>query len=645
MCPSSTSNSDPHADEGLIFDPPSSEPTRGRQLLALFVGALFLVTLVGTLILDTVAPLPDPKLTGGERIVHERLKAAAKISDGSFARLLERDLQLTSIVRGTVTKPYSYLLYRYVGLVRPTVLAGDEGWLYHKRRALALDVVEGTPIVAACSLAAMERVFAAQGTKVVSICVPRKAVVHPEHLPRGARTRPELDTELAEQLKAHGVTGPDLLSLFSEKLSELADRDRIRSALYGVADSHWTPQAQLITARAATRAGGLCVPKPNRLGTLQTRKDFRVGRDMAVYGGIGLTDRMIDFLQSRCAEDRVIIADDGAPLAKLSVGPEARIAVCGTSFTAHRRLPRLLAHFVGEPIHSAAQPAKLPTNLLHKFLAAGHRPEVLFMEYPNHMLFGRTPLVAMGSVYGELEFGPLPVMVPSSRLLDSPNDEGKEFVSKRYLSPVKVKVQHIVHSGDGVLAWRVSGEAFGEGVTSRAGLHPVYIDTHWESGEKELLLPVVSACPQVGVASFHVKSRSGPDGLGKLRIDSIELVLLASQESPIECEAAGTGRTDESWFLEFGVSGAQEVPKHAVLTMKLVTGSTSPRDLTIEVECEETSAPRLKFQMNGVLDGSEVYFNLNAHAGQQIKSIRVKGSAESKPIEVEGLRILRSGFD
>lgn len=645
MCPSSTSNSDPHADEGLIFDPPSSEPTRGRQYLAFFVSALFLVALIGTLVVDTIAPLEARKLIGQEFVEHKKLTENGRIGDGSSARLVELYLQRTSIVRKAATESYSYWLYRYLGLVRPVVVLGDEGWLYHKQRALALESPPDAPLVVACSLAAMERTFAAAGIKVVSVCIPRKVVTHPENLPRGIRVRPELDRDLSLELGAHGVVGPDLLRVFRNNVRGLAKVELNQKALYGVTDSHWTPRAEMLAARATTRDAGLRVAKSRRIGLLRTDPNGPSGRDMVEFAGLSFTDAMNEYLLERRAEAWLHWGENGKQYMAPANNRDARIVLCGTSFSARRKYPNFLAHFAGETVQNLARLGGDPTLQLRQLLDRGRRPEVVIMEYPNHTLFRPLVLRQLGASYVQLEFGELPVLVPNEKNPLYAAFAKQPIESRGFVIPLRAPIQHVVHSGDGVLAWRLRGEAFGAGVTVRGGQAPAYIDLAWSRGVSELLVPVVTAGTSATVPPFLVRSLKGAAGLGKLRLDSVELVLLASEEGALGCELRGGSSRSEDWSQEFSVPGSKTIPNHAVLTFRLDTKGTGARDLGIEVWGDDEFAAPVRFDVRSVANGSRVFCNLNAFAGRRISAIVMRGREGTAPMEVIGVRILRSGFD
>ena len=64
------------------------------------------------------------------------------LGDGSRARLIEYDLRLRSRVRRTVGPYYALALYRSLDETGQRVLAGKEGWLFLRGRAMLPEVTQ-----------------------------------------------------------------------------------------------------------------------------------------------------------------------------------------------------------------------------------------------------------------------------------------------------------------------------------------------------------------------------------------------------------------------------------------------------------------------------------------------------------------------
>lgn len=607
-----------------------------------FVLAIFVTAVVGTTLIDTLWPLPMPKLIGKEGIIFDQLKRDAKFEDGSAARLVERKSQLTSVVRETVTRDYSYYLYRHLGLVRPVALLGKEGWLFHKQRALSPGTDPKTPVLAACSLAAMERTLAIAGIKVVSVCVPRKAVVHSGRLPRGAGGRPELDLNLSRELRAHGVCGPDLLTVFRNSQQRFTGHKQIAKAIYSMTDSHWTPFAEMISARATARDSGLRVPPDQRIGKLETAAYGPIGRDMIDYAGLEFTDELNLYLGMYRSESWKLVDEDKAALALHIENSDAPIVVCGTSFTARRQFANFLAHFMGQRVHNAAQLGGDPTEQLARMLGRGKRPEVVFMEYPNHSLLSPWILRHAGKIYGHLDYPALATVLSAERLPLFPRYREQPIGGLGFIRPVMADVRNVAHSGDGVLAWRVRGEAFGPGVTLRTGLRPAVVDVPWTKGDDEVLVPIVSVGSSNEVRPLLLKSTVNPKGRrGNARIDSVELVLLATQKDPIRLSNGAAASHNGVWFQELDVPTGELVPEHGVLTFNLQLDETHGRNVIVEIRGADPRAPIVDHRFSRLQQDSRHFINLSGFAGMEIESIRIVGRKGRAPGEVMNARILR----
>ncbi len=646
MCPSSTSSSDPHADEGLIGEPLSLAGQPLRRGLALFVCGLFVVSLLGTVLYDTVFPAPEKKPLGAEAVVFAREVAAANVWDGSSARLFERKLQNRSSVREVVTNSYGYFLYRYMGLVRPTVLLGDEGWLFLKSRARLDHTIDNAPVVVACALAAMERTLALADIQVVSVCIPRKALLYRDKLPRGVALRADLDQRLSEELRIRGVSGPDLMRVYENNNTGRVTADESKRALYMITDSHWAPRAEYLAARATSKAAGLQVPRAQRRGTFIVKPHGPIGRDLVHYAGLNMTEQMTEYLQLRRAESWQLVSKQGKPLVLNGADASARIVVCGTSFTARREFSNFLGHFCGQIVHNAAQLGGDPTEQLWKLLSAGERPKVVVMEYPNHSLFHPTIMRNAGNIYGALEFGELPVVIGSQDLPLLPRHIGQTIQTPGFRPPVATNVTGVVHSGDGVLAWRLRGESLGAGVTLRSGVRPAPIEEPWVRGDREILVPIIAAGPVSGAAPVLLRSNPGNKKRGRARIDSVELVMLASEERTIALELGQTGSIDGDWYQDLSTSPGERLPKHAVLDLNLEFSEVGPHVLTIEVWAEtEVAQPSFRQRVTGVTKETRVCFSLSAFAGQSLLSIRIRASNAAGTATISNPRILGAAND
>ena len=169
--------------------------TRSRKVILWTVLTVFLGTLVATVAIDTLFPVPRPQPVGQEKARDVRRQAEARFRDGSLAKLAEYELRLTSRVRETVVPSYAWLLYDWMGETRGFTVAGDDGWFFLPTR------IETNPRSAAEHaniggnlIAAVSRRLHGFGSELLVVPVPRKAVVYREALPKNRPCRQTIDS-------------------------------------------------------------------------------------------------------------------------------------------------------------------------------------------------------------------------------------------------------------------------------------------------------------------------------------------------------------------------------------------------------------------------------------------------------------------
>ncbi|MEM8712803.1 MAG: hypothetical protein AAGG01_17765, partial [Planctomycetota bacterium] len=241
--------------EGLIELPPA-EP--GRSLVPRLVIAWVILLLVGTTIVDLVAPASRPKLKGGEAFVDRRRRETAKFADGSLARLIEYDYRITSRVRRSIAQPYTDLLFHTLGEASGEVLVGSDDWLFLERRA---QWILGSGTLGIDRSAALEAALSARakslGTHLIWMHIPRKAVIETDRLPRGVEPRADLERLIAPAVQSRGAVAIDLVEPFLGMEGVPA---------YRKTDSHWTSYGRALAARETARQSGRIAPEDERLG-------------------------------------------------------------------------------------------------------------------------------------------------------------------------------------------------------------------------------------------------------------------------------------------------------------------------------------------------------------------------------------------
>ncbi len=509
MYPSSTSNSERSSSERH----PSGGP------VAIAVVTFFLLLLAGTGLVDTFLPAPRPDLIGPEARADRVMHARADWRNGSMARVVEHDLRLVSRVRRTVGPWYSLLLLRYFDQTTARAVAGRGGWIYIRGR-IELEGDSGVEAtrLAAARIAALNRRLALHGIRLVVIPVPRKAVVHPEPLPRGSHPRPNLDELLVRSLKRHGVATADLLAAWKRRMEpgELA---------YFQTDSHWTDTAQLWAAEESARAAGTLMPVEERQSRLVSLGTIPQERDTLQFLGLHLPGSDFDFLElpevpvygvARSGTAKKILLTEHQPPRH-----RARQALFGTSFSAERRFPLFLEHFTQEALWNAAEVASFPLEIMADKLTrpATRRLETLYLEMPNHQILGEPSLPGLERIFTRLPppMDPPPLVLVS---LPVPQNWAQTFAGR--LEMASLPAGQLAHAGDGSVELLVEGRVEGkvvelvveqDGYTSRFA---------WPAGERRVVVPLTAPRPVAGALTVAFEG----EGIVYLeRLDAIAQVL------------------------------------------------------------------------------------------------------------------------
>jgi len=558
MSPSSTSNSK-DGDAGLF--PVTARPASpGRRGVARWVVAFFLVVLTVTGLVDTLLPVPAPRLLGAERQEEERLRRSARFGDGTLARLVERDLRLRSRVRRTLGSYYALALFYFLDEAQGHVVVGHDGWLFLPGRTL-LPRRDDRAVAAtsAALLAAVERRLAAFGVRLIVVPVPRKSVLYADFLPRGIDPRADLDEELVRALERRGVTTVDLLGLFRRHRERHPEE-----LLYFQSDSHWTDAAQVLAAEEICRTAGILVPERERLGRLVSLGPAPQERDHLEYIGLFLPERALDVLGLPRVE-RFGVERDGKILTDHENPPTMpAVAITGTSFTARRELPLLLEHFAAQPVWNAADVAAWPLATVARLLGEhpASLPEILVLELPGHHAIGLQPLQEVEPL---LAGHPPPADVPRLvlRRMNTRAQPGRKegFENARELA--RLPAGRLVHSADGIAALRLRGRVQG----SRAWLTIVSGDNAlripWPKDLRELVVPLTAAAPSGEAVSVFLL------GHGALTLESADAVADFDETRAVAGRHARVAGDGGGWRQRLVFPDRPLIVHHAGLLLRL----------------------------------------------------------------------------
>ncbi|MBN1423804.1 hypothetical protein JXA88_04535 [Candidatus Fermentibacteria bacterium] len=346
------------------------------------VVVLFLVVTAGTGIVDSLTPLPMPRLVGREKASEERLRREARIADGSKARLVERSQRMRSRVRQAAACEYGFVLYRWLHEVRPTVVRGKDGWLFLKSRACPRRIIHDAALSRLASqIAVISKRLADQGSRLVMVPVPRKAVLCADRLPSWCNSQAAVDSAFVAHLTGNGVICVDLLH---------ALRASSASPYYYKLGSHWNHKSRIVAAEEMCRVAGILAPETDRLTRIlplgQRPEDF----DVLKYAGIEPNRR----IKRRLAGTTSLCYRVSSPRGKAARSDvDLPILLFGSSFS-NTPLPDLIHHYSTIPVERHARPGVKALDFLAKYLreaggrlAAGDRPRTIFVELPVHSVF------------------------------------------------------------------------------------------------------------------------------------------------------------------------------------------------------------------------------------------------------------------
>lgn len=562
MCPSSTTSSEP--DDGIIAVLDGSF-ARPHAAVVGFVLGLSTLVVGGRLAVDALRPAPVAEIIGTERAEDEARRAAARFRDGSLAAWAERRLRLTSRIRQITAPWYARALYRASGEIHPSVVAGDDGWLFKTDRLVPVPEPEDRLLGrSAATLAAIHRRVRVFGVDVRVLLVPRKSDVYREALPRGVDARPDLYGKLRLALEERGVRTPDLLAAFRE------ERER---GLWHRADTHWNDEGMRLAAAVIARDSGAPPADAPRATRIVEAPEEPESADLFRLAGLPCGDLAVPRSPDHEHRPLRVVDAAGSPVPYIhGADPTpAPIVLTGTSFTAGRSLPHLLLHASGSLVRTDAWPAEGPGEPIRRSLqgivARGTLPELMIWEIPGYALLCHYGgLDGIGAALAEVPAPPmtriadlagaeLPGIFPG----DAPLRPGRLVVGDAPLATwVRKGVVH--HDGDGAVSVRLRGRVEGAAVRVRVGSESHWIEGDWAAPRPEIVLPVLG----VRGESYAFVEVRGAGASTVLDLASIDLVAdldaaAAVHANPVPFRGERTG------IASFAFDSAPAIERQAAL--------------------------------------------------------------------------------
>ena len=486
--------------DGMVALPESSEGGRWQWMVKAFVLLAFAIVILGTTYVDTIHRLPPPKLAGGEKTSYDRMKRRANWVDGSLARLVEYEYRLRSKVRDYVSRPYASFMLRQLHEAGSDILYGDQGWMYLKDRVALPEAAAMRGMArSAAEHGALTRRLAGMGMRLVVIPLPRKAAVSGEFLPLGYRAHRELDEELIREFRRRGVEVVDLLPAWDLPGDE---------PVYQRRDTHWSSEGLRRSAQAAAEFLGELAPDGERLGRIQKGPD--PGRPGAMYR---LTNTKVRPSEMRYAEKAVQWVWMGNERATAG-DSDARVALCGTSFSVRDVFATFLGHYMGQPVQSFSFPGQMPQFSLVEMLDErdeGAYPDLVLEEIPNHLVLARstkehwvvdrsTARVFSMSTPGRV----LPIPLGRPIQLETVHTS-KPVTTAKSQKVASVHPGWLAHCGGGGVEMAIDLKVLsGKGSLVLRSDH-VTLDMPFQKGWRRYMLPILEAEAGSGGASLYVK--------------------------------------------------------------------------------------------------------------------------------------------
>lgn len=623
------------ADDGLIL----IDDGWGGGALHMVVGISVLIVtgviVFGTGLVDTIAPLKRPKLLGTELEEDQAQRASASLWDGSLARLFERDYDLTSRVRKRASDPYAQFLLEHLHETSGSVLMGFDGWLFTTRR---MDFPDDDPSIgtrrAAEIMRAIERRLGSHGARFVVIPVPRKCVIESDRLPFGVDPQAELDRDMVQVLRKHGVETVDIPSAFHA----WQGRD-----LYRAIDTHWTTDGMRLAAEVTAQYTGLLAAPGERFGELSESDENRVHRYGDLMQRLGLK---LDH-EHRHHYDRgpwMVQAGggrDAALLAELKANRRQAWILVGTSYSTDT-FAAFVSHYVGRPVVERAIAANMTYQSLldalkrPPFAPVGHGamalPPVIFAEIPNYqLLLSQRKPEAWAYPPGMDE---LIALVPPAEALEIPLATSLLELARATALPWQLDVPKVLfelesgqlaRSADGIVEVRLDVE-LSEGPGWVGLISGRFADrVQIPSGRTQLVLPLLGDGQLTSGVRMTIE---GPEGCGA----TIHELRLCSNSSEVPL---GKGRVLP---MPSGGDGAQEIHFAAPVIIDRYDGLLFDRTGTasaqeVVVQCYRGAEPVGEaWSIEELAAGAPVVLSLTEIIGSEVDRVVVRSKGTGLPM-------------
>jgi len=600
-----------------------------------------LLLILGTPLVDLIHPNPVPKPIGAEKVADDLMRAEANLWDRSWARLVEHDYRLRSRVRAFTSKYYTKALFLYLREASEQVVLGEDYWVFVENRTEPpQDDHEMTTGAAAAILCAIDRRLHSLGTKHFLVPVPRKAALYPERLPDHIAPDPDFDWALLQSLRERGLSPIDICEAYRRHEGE---------PLYVPYGSHWSPLAEKIAAEEIARQSGLLVPEDERQTRLVSTGRRHNPRELSLLGTIGVTleGEELDRVRGEAPSTFFVVGrgDGGArQILSRDSNAEANFALCGTSFSARRDLPRFLAHYLDARVSNQALPGGVFQESIRNLLRKCSReslPEVLIQELPVHHVFDPARTRVLSEVLAEVFLENPPeetlVLARGTHFLRDPEKvNAKGLASGRRLL-ASVPSGRIGHTGTGVVSLRLRSrhpERPGALIISSGGFTAPIT---WKAGTHELVFPLLDS--RVAAGPISVLSESGPDA--RFELESLDFVGEFSTAGAVSCTPGAMEELDApdgGWVQSLESPESQVLPRLGAIVIRC-SSEAIPSRLRVTLECEDDQERVLTFA--DLCPGAVLVIDPGYLAGKVLEQVHVRGEGPVPGPVVRSARLVR----
>ncbi len=606
--------------DGLIATPNGVVAGGARRIAGVLTVASFAMLLAGSGLVDILFPVALPKLVGREQQEEEQLRKDAHLADGSLARLVERDVRLTSRVRDTVSPWYTYALYRWLGVGRGSVYIGRGGWLFSKARVQVRDQPDHVVVGFASGVAAtVNRRLAALGVDLIVAPIPRKSVVAQARLPRGIDPRPNLYSQYLARARNLGVRNADLLSAFR--------RVGLESTFYKT-DTHWNDKGMLVAAEEVAREAGLWLEEEQRPTRVYEVKENRQPMDQLRF--LGISPRVLARLR-QSGVGYVVHDPRGRRIEPIPVGRAAKVGLIGTSYS-RPNFARYLTHFSGQGVQRRVLHGGGPEAALSQLLREGEKnglPETLIWEIPAHYFFWAEPMLGFSRWFGEFLPSRIRTHAPGEWLRGiTPAALPRELpLTRRWKRVAAIKAGHFVHSGDGAVGLRLRGLVTGGSVEIESVSDSLKVQVLWRKGRREIIVPILGHRPVHGSIIRMRIARGKP----QLRLDGIDLVddldpRAGTGARLSDVSSTSDGSTSDEWQQTADFIEPVDIETGATLEVRLDVQGPFDGQLVLEARPTTDFDCDCRWTLDGVGPESVILMNLGPLYGERLSSVVLRGS-------------------